>query len=91
MVNEQVATTVIVTHDIEEAVTLADKIVILSSRPGTVTNEIEIPLSRKERIAATPGSSEAIMPYIRKVWESLQFADQTPRLVQNSDQHVSTN
>lgn len=37
-------TVVLVTHDIEEAVYLADRVVVLSGSPATVTSLIEVPL-----------------------------------------------
>ena len=40
---------VYVTHNLEEAVRLADRIVVLSRRPGRVREIVEIPLSRAER------------------------------------------
>jgi sulfonate transport system ATP-binding protein len=39
-------TVVLVTHDIEEAVYLADRVVIVSPQPGTVRNILQVPLSR---------------------------------------------
>jgi NitT/TauT family transport system ATP-binding protein len=42
---------VYVTHNLEEAVRLADRIVVLSRRPGRVREVIAIPLSRAERDA----------------------------------------
>jgi NitT/TauT family transport system ATP-binding protein len=42
---------VYVTHNLEEAVRLADRIVVLSRRPGRVREVIAIPLSRAERAA----------------------------------------
>ena len=39
-------TMVMVTHDIEEAVYLADRIVVLSSRPGHVEEIISVRLAR---------------------------------------------
>jgi NitT/TauT family transport system ATP-binding protein len=39
-------TVVFVTHDVEEAIVLADRVTILSPRPGRVVAEIEVPLSR---------------------------------------------
>ncbi len=42
-------TVILVTHDIDEAVFLADRVVILSSRPGTIKKivKIDVPRPRK--------------------------------------------
>jgi sulfonate transport system ATP-binding protein len=39
-------TVVLVTHDIEEAVYLADRVVIMSPQPGTIRNILPVPLPR---------------------------------------------
>ncbi len=39
-------TLVVVTHDVEEAIVLADRIVVMRPRPGRVSDEIEIDLPR---------------------------------------------
>jgi NitT/TauT family transport system ATP-binding protein len=43
---------VYVTHNLEEAVRLADRIVVLSRRPGRVRETVTIPMTRRERGAA---------------------------------------
>ena len=39
-------TVVLVTHDVEEAIVLADRVVVMGPRPGRAVAEIEIPLAR---------------------------------------------
>jgi NitT/TauT family transport system ATP-binding protein len=48
-------TILFVTHDIAEAVYLADKIHVLSAAPGTIVHEIEVdlPLHRTEDLKST--------------------------------------
>jgi len=43
---EEKRTILFVTHDIEESVQLADRVVVLSSRPGTIRKQIRVDLSR---------------------------------------------
>lgn len=46
IVQSRSCTVVFVTHDLVEAISLADKVVVMSSSPGEVRAEIDIPLSR---------------------------------------------
>jgi NitT/TauT family transport system ATP-binding protein len=44
--DETACTILFVTHDVEEAVYLADRIFIMSSHPGTIVEDVEVPFER---------------------------------------------
>ncbi len=47
-------TVLFVTHNVREAVRLADRVVVLSSRPGRVIAEFDVPIERPRRIDSAP-------------------------------------
>jgi NitT/TauT family transport system ATP-binding protein len=49
VLTDEPRTVVLITHDVEEAVVLADRVVVMSPRPGRAVAEIDIPLPRPRR------------------------------------------
>jgi NitT/TauT family transport system ATP-binding protein len=47
-------TVLFVTHNVREAVRLGDRVVLLSSHPGRVTGEFDVPVPRPRRIDSVP-------------------------------------
>jgi NitT/TauT family transport system ATP-binding protein len=63
-------TVVFVTHGIEEAIVLSDRIVVLSKRPGTVREILTVDLPRP-RDPVELRSNAKFHEYIARVWELL--------------------
>jgi NitT/TauT family transport system ATP-binding protein len=61
---------VYVTHNLEEAVRLADSIVVLSRRPGRVRETVTIPMTRSERGAAEARSR--LMTLQSELWSLIR-------------------
>ena len=68
--SERKASVVFVTHDIDEAITLADRVVVLTRGPGSVKSVYDIPLPRPRAAEAryTPGFVELS----RQIWADLK-------------------
>ena len=62
-------TTLYVTHNIQEAVMLADRVVLLSRRPGKVSKILNITIPRADR--DKPEHAEAVAEFIRIIWEHI--------------------
>ena len=63
-------TVLFVTHDIDEAIYLADRVVVFTARPGRIKDEVRIDLERPRRIDVK--KSAAYMGYRNRVWDSLR-------------------
>ena len=61
--------TLYVTHNIQEAVLLADRVVLLSRRPGRISKILTIDIPRPERENAE--HAPAIDEYVRIIWEHI--------------------
>jgi NitT/TauT family transport system ATP-binding protein len=73
--------TLLVTHDIDEAVFMADKVVVLSTRPARVVEEIEIDLPRPRDQLATKETPEFLRLRHRVYTLVRQQAQNSPREV----------
>ncbi len=64
-------TVVFVTHDIEEAVLLADKVIVMTSRPGRIKKILDINLDRPRDIF-TVRQSKVFLDYIQSITNLLK-------------------
>ena len=65
------AAVIFVTHDLDEAIALADKVVVLTSSPATVKDIYEIPLERPRKVEDLRLTDEFRKLYAA-IWESLR-------------------
>jgi len=78
-------TTLLITHNITEAVQLADRILVMTYRPGRVKRivEIDLPRPRSSEIV----SSEAFGRYVAQIWADLR--EEASRGMRDDEQHVA--
>jgi NitT/TauT family transport system ATP-binding protein len=63
-------TTLLITHNITEAVQLSDRILVMTYRPGTLKRIVEIKLPRPRSSAIV--SSDAFGHYVARIWSDLR-------------------
>lgn len=54
ILGEERHTLVLITHDVEEAIHLADRVIVLSARPTRVQSVFEVPLAHPRKLAGAP-------------------------------------
>ena len=64
-------TVVFITHDLEEAIALADKVVVLTAGPGTVKATFDVDLPRPRRVQEIR-FEPAFVELCHRIWESLR-------------------
>lgn len=69
-------TAVIVTHDISEAISMSDRVLVLSERPGTIKNIHSIDFDIKNRNPINCRQSHKFSTYFNTLWKELKVVDE---------------
>lgn len=64
-------TVVFITHSIDEAITLADQIVVMSAQPGTVKAVLDVPFERPRALTEIRADA-AFAPLFNRIWGLLR-------------------
>jgi NitT/TauT family transport system ATP-binding protein len=64
----------IVTHDIAEALAMADRVIVLSRRPATVKEIYEVPFSRATTSVADAPAMPGFADYYKRIWDALDIS-----------------
>lgn len=62
---------ILVTHDIAEAISFCDRILVITHRPGTVKEVVSIELSLKEKTPLKARSAKEFQDYFNRLWGDL--------------------
>jgi NitT/TauT family transport system ATP-binding protein len=71
-------TAVFITHSIDEAITLADRVVVMGARPGRIVKEIPIPIERPRTVASVR-RNPLYAPLREEIWDLLRTPDSTAK------------
>ena len=71
IIREQHKTALLVTHNLSEAISLADKIIVLTKRPATIKKEIPISLTTNDSSPLGYRSAPEFNEYFNEIWEDL--------------------
>lgn len=64
-------TMIIITHDLSEAISLADRVILLSARPATIKTEIPITLTLPDDSPLAARNAPEFPYYFKLLWEEL--------------------
>lgn len=73
---DKAKTVVFVTHDLDEAIRLADRIIVLSARPGRVVETITVPHNNRRNYACI--ESPEVQQIRDRLWQTLQRLHDEP-------------
>ena len=72
IIRTQKKTAVLITHDLSEAISVADRILVLSSRPGRVKNVIPVTFDPKYDRPLTRRNAPEFSAYFNQLWKELR-------------------
>ncbi len=68
--HEHRKTIILVTHDLTEAITLSDRVILLTARPAVIKSEYEVPLPRPRSIVEIKFTNEFVKLH-KQIWNDL--------------------
>jgi len=71
IIKKENKTALLVTHDISESISMADRVILLSKRPGTVKNIYEINLNSEKRTPLSSRETLEFRHYFQEIWKGL--------------------
>ncbi|MBE5966865.1 MAG: ABC transporter ATP-binding protein [Lachnospiraceae bacterium] len=76
IIRKEKKTAILITHDISEAISMADRVIVLSSRPGTVVNVFDTKFSIEHRTPFATRNAPEFREYFNQIWKELDHHEQ---------------
>lgn len=74
IIRKENITAILVTHDISEAISMADRVLILTARPAQVSQDIPISLTCEPRTVFNSRNAPEFRSYFNSIWKELNKA-----------------
>ncbi len=71
IIKKEKKTAILVTHDLSEAISMADRVLILSKRPARICRILEIRFSDKNLIPMQRRQAPEFKNYFNEIWKEL--------------------
>lgn len=71
IIKEKGISTLLVTHDLAEAISMSDRVIVLSKRPGTVKAIIPIHFDKVQLTPAAKRNTPEFTKYYNQIWEAV--------------------
>lgn len=75
IIRKEHKTAILITHDISEAIRLSDKVIVLSNRPATIKNEMNIALTEPGTSPLSYLEAPEYSSYFHKLWEDIRYEE----------------
>lgn len=73
IIKQEGKTAIMVTHDISEAISVSDRIILLSNRPAVIKNIYTVKLSVENRTPLTSREAPEFRDYFNNIWKELDI------------------
>lgn len=71
IIREEKKTAILITHDIAEAISTADRVIVLTNRPASIKATIDIHLTTKDKSPLHARSAPEFSEYFNLIWKEL--------------------
>ena len=75
IIKKENKTAILITHDISEAIRLSDKVIVLSNRPATIKNKMDITLTESGSSPLSYLEAPEYSSYFHKLWADIRYEE----------------